>query len=92
MRGLDLTGLEIAEEYRAAIEQKQIAEQQLLRAQTEVKIAEQEAQRYETLTRSLDNQVLFKLFLDKWDGKTNVVPALPGTSGGQTPVIVGGRN
>ena len=29
--GLDLTGLEIAEEYRAAIEQKQIAEQQLLR-------------------------------------------------------------
>ena len=32
--GLDLTGLEIVEEYRAAIEQKQIAEQQLLRAQT----------------------------------------------------------
>ena len=33
VRGLDLTGLQIAEEYRA-IEQKQIAEQQLLRAQT----------------------------------------------------------
>jgi len=51
--GLDLTGLEIAEEYRAAIEQKQIAEQQLLRAQTEVKIAEQEALRYDTLNKSL---------------------------------------
>ena len=36
VRGLDLTGLQIAEEY--AIEQKQIAEQQLLRAQTEVKL------------------------------------------------------
>lgn len=89
--GLDLTGLEIAEEYRAAIEQKQIAEQQLLRAQTEVKIAEQEAIRYDTLNRSLDDQVLFKLFLDKWDGRTEVVPALPGTTGGSTPVIVGGR-
>ncbi len=92
VRGLDLTGLEIAEEYRAAIEQKQIAEQQLLRAQTEVKIAEQEAKRYETLNKSLDNQVLFKLFLDKWDGKTKVVPSLPGTVGGNPPVIVGGRN
>ena len=25
--------------------------------------------------------MLFKLFLDKWDGQTEVVPALPGTSG-----------
>ncbi len=91
VRGLDLTGLEIAEEYRAAIEQKQIAEQQLLRAQTEVKIAEQEALRYETLNKSLDNKVLFKLFLDKWNGKTQVVPSLPGTSNGIPPVIVGGR-
>ena len=91
VRGLDLTGLVIAEEYRAAIEQKQIAEQQLLRAQTEVKIAEQEAMRYETLNRTLDDQVLFKLFLDKWDGSTKVVPSLPGSKGGGTPVIVGGR-
>ncbi len=91
VRGLDLTGLVIAEEYRAAIEQKQIAEQQLLRAQTEVKIAEQEAIRYETLTKSLDDQVLFKLFLDKWNGETQVVPALPGSKAGGTPVIVGGR-
>ena len=92
VRGLDLTGLQIAEEYRAAIEQKQIAEQQLLRAQTEVKIAEQEAIRYDTLNRSLDDQVLFKLFLDKWDGRTEVVPALPGTPGGTPPVIVGRKN
>ena len=92
VQALDLTGLEIAEEYRAAIEQKQIAEQQLLRAQTEVKIAEQEAKRYDTLNRSLDDQVLFKLFLDKWNGETQVVPALPGNKGSNTPVIVGGRN
>ena len=87
--GLDLTGLEIAEEYRAAIEQKQIAEQQLLRAQTEVKIAEQEALRYDTLNKSLDDQVLYKLFLDKWDGQTQVVPGLPGGASGTPPVIVG---
>ena len=68
VKSLDLTGLVIAEEYRAAIEQKQIAGQQLLRAKTEVEIAEQEALRYETLNKSLDDQVLFKLFLDKWDG------------------------
>jgi prohibitin 2 len=92
VQGLDLTGLQIAEEYRAAIEQKQIAEQQLLRAQTEVKIAEQEAKRYQTLNSSLDNQVLYKLFLDKWDGQTSVVPALPGTGGaGAQSVIVNGR-
>ena len=92
VQGLDLTGLQIAEEYRAAIEQKQIAEQQLLRAQTEVKIAEQEAKRYQTLNSSLDNQVLYKLFLDKWDGQTSVVPALPGAAGGSAQgVIVNGR-
>ena len=91
VQSLDLTGLEIAEEYRAAIEQKQIAGQQLLRAKTEVEIAEQEALRYETLNRSLDDQVLFKLFLDKWDGSTQVVPGLPGSEGGSPPVIVGGK-
>ena len=89
--GLDLTGLEIAEEYRAAIEQKQIAEQQLLRAQTEVKIAEQEALRYDTLNQSLDDRVLYKLFLDKWDGMTQVVPGLPGTNGGAPSVIVSSK-
>ncbi len=92
VQGLDLTGLQIAEEYRAAIEQKQIAEQQLLRAQTEVKIAEQEAKRYQTLNSSLDDLVLYKLFLDKWDGQTSVVPALPGMAGTSgNAVIVNGR-
>jgi prohibitin 2 len=57
-----------------------------------VKIAEQEAKRYETLNSSLDDQVLYKLFLDKWDGQTSVVPALPSSSqvSGQS-VIVNGR-
>ena len=91
VKSLDLTGLEIAEEYRAAIEQKQIAGQLLLRAKTEVEIAGQEALRYETLNKGLNDQVLFKLFLDKWDGSTQVVPGLPGTSGSMPPVIVGGQ-
>ena len=86
VKGLDLTGLKIAEEYRSAIEQKQIAEQQLLRAETEVKIAEQEAIKFETLNKGLNEKVLYKLFLDKWDGQTQVVPGL---GSGTPPVIVG---
>ncbi|MXW40534.1 MAG: prohibitin family protein [Synechococcus sp. SB0668_bin_15] len=86
VQGLDLTGLQIAEEYRAAIEEKQIAEQRLQRAQTEVRIAEEEAKKFQTLSQSLDEQVLYKLFLDRWDGKTSVVPNFPG--GGSVPVIV----
>ena len=92
VKSLDLTGLEIAEEYRAAIEQKQIAGQLLLRAKTEVEIAAQEALRYETLNKGLNDQVLFKLFLDRWDGSTQVVPGLPGSNGGNPPVIVGGKS
>ena len=76
---------------RAAIEQKQIAGQLLLRAKTEVEIAAQEALRYETLNKGLNDQVLYKLFLDKWDGNTQVVPGLPGSNGGNPPVIVGGN-
>lgn len=86
VQGLDLTGLVIAEEYRAAIEEKQIAEQRLQRAQTEVRIAEEEAKKFQTLTRSLNEEVLYKLFLDKWNGSTSVVPGLPGSAG--IPVIV----
>ena len=86
VKGLDITGLKIAEEYRAAIEQKQIAEQQLLRAKTEVRIAEQEARKFNTLNQALNDKVLYKLFLDKWDGQTQVVPGL---GGGTPPVIVG---
>ena len=86
VKGLDITGLKIAEEYRAAIEQNQIAEQQLLRAKTEVRIAEQEARKFNTLNQALNEKVLYKLFLDKWDGQTQVVPGL---GGGTPPVIVG---
>jgi len=57
-----------------------------------VLIAEQEAKRYQTLNSSLDDQVLYKLFLDKWDGQTSVVPALPGAAGGAAnSVIVNGQ-
>ena len=51
-----------------------------------MKIAEQEALKFETLNRGLNNQVLYKLFLDKWDGTTKVVPSINGAT---TPVIVG---
>jgi len=36
--------------------------------------------------------VLYKLFLDKWDGQTSVAPALPGTAGGSgNSVIINSR-
>jgi len=34
---------------------------------------------------------LYKLFLDKWDGMTQVVPGLPGTNGAMPSVIVGSK-
>mgnify|MGYP001465541977 CR=1 FL=1 len=43
------------------------------------------------LNKGLNDQVLFKLFLDKWDGSTQVVPGLPGSNGAMPPVIVGGN-
>ena len=56
-----------------------------------MRIADQEAKRYETLNKSLNDQVLYKLFLDKWDGTTTVVPGLPGTTGQTPSVIVQGK-
>ncbi|MYF36340.1 MAG: prohibitin family protein, partial [Synechococcus sp. SB0678_bin_12] len=56
------------------------------RAQTEVRIAEEEAKKFQTLSRTLNEQVLYKLFLDKWDGNTSVVPSFPGSQ--SVPVIV----
>ena len=35
--------------------------------------------------------VLYKLFLDKWDGQTEVVPGLPGSGGAGTPPVIVGR-
>ena len=89
VKSLDLTGLGAAEEYKDLLSKNKWQEQ-LERAKQSWN-CEQEALRYETLNRSLDDQVLFKLFLDKWDGSTQVVPGLPGSEGGSPPVIVCGR-
>ena len=35
--------------------------------------------------------VLYKLFLDKWDGQTQVVPGLPGSGAAGTPPVIVGR-
>ncbi|VVU94826.1 SPFH domain / Band 7 family [seawater metagenome] len=87
--GLDITGLVIAEDYRNAIEAKQIALQQKLKAEIEVKIAEEEAKKFRILSKQLDNKVLYKLFLDKWNGETAVVPGINDNT--RTPVIVDGK-
>ena len=42
----------------------------------------EQAIKFETLNKGLNEKVLYKLFLDKWDGQTQVVPGL---SGGATP-------
>jgi len=93
VKNLDLTGLSIAEEYREAIEQKQIAEQLLLKAKTEVKISEQEAIRYNILSNSLEDKVLYKLFLDKWNGQTSIVPDIFNKGDKkETSIIVDNKN
>lgn len=86
---LDLTGLTIAEDYRNAIELKLIAEQTRLKAITEVNIAILEAEKFKKLKLELNDEILYKLMIDKWNGETSVIPGL--NSKNDIPVIVDGK-
>lgn len=80
---IELTGLKLDADFTKAIEDKQIAQQRLEKAKTEVMIAEQENLRNEKLKSSLDDKMLMKMMIERWDGKqpmvlpNNVMLALP---------------
>ncbi len=93
VQGFDLTGLRIAEEYRAAIEQRQIAEQLLLRAQTEVKFAEQEAKHYRPSTPALTTRCSASCSSRKRMARSRWFRFLPGAgeAGGLSGILNGRR-
>lgn len=87
----NLTDFSFSEEYTNSIEQKQVAEQNLEKAKLEAekKIVEAEAtnKANELLKQNTTDEVLMKLFIEKWDGK------LPNTMLGDETIfsIMGGN-
>lgn len=77
----NITNLSFSEEYSKAIEEKQVAEQQLakVKLEAEAKIVEAEAtnKANELLRQTLTDEIIAKEFIEKWDGK------LPSTYAGE---------
>ena len=69
----NITNLSFSEEYSKAIEEKQVAEQQLakVKLEAEAKIVEAEAtnKANELLKQTLTDEIIAKEFIEKWDGK-----------------------
>ncbi|HEY9693893.1 MAG TPA: prohibitin family protein [Oculatellaceae cyanobacterium] len=71
---VDVTGFVLDENVQQAIEQKQIAKQELERKQTELQTAKLEAQRLQSLQTSLTPQILMDKAIEKWDGHSLTAP------------------
>lgn len=56
-------------DFNAAIDRKQIAEQQSLQAKFELDKAKIDAQKQRALQQSLTKEILEKMWLEKWDGR-----------------------
>lgn len=69
----NLTDFSFSEEYTKAIEEKQVAEQNLekakLEAEAKVAKAQGEADANKMLEQTLTHEVLMEKFIEKWDGK-----------------------
>lgn len=80
----NVSNLEFSEVYRTAIEEKQVLEEEVkkaelekqkaqVEAETEKVKAEAKANANEILTQSIDDKILQQQFIEKWDGKLPVV-------------------
>ena len=82
----NVSNLEFSEVYRTAIEEKQVLEEEVKKAELEKQKAEVEAETKrekvkaeakananEILTQSIDDKILQQQFIEKWDGKLPVV-------------------
>lgn len=77
---INIVNIQFSEEFTRAIEDKQLAQQNALKAKNDlerIKIeaeqrivkAESEAEAQRALQRSITNEILLKLYIEKWDGK-----------------------
>jgi regulator of protease activity HflC (stomatin/prohibitin superfamily) len=77
---VEIKDVQIPEEYKKAVEDKKVAEQiraktevekqtAIIRAEQELEVKKLEAEANRVVTESLTEQILQKMYLDKWDGK-----------------------
>lgn len=66
---IDITDHDFSDSYEAAVEAKKVAEQQTLQAKQELEKAKIQAEINQELSKSYDDNVKFKMFLERWDGK-----------------------
>lgn len=75
---ISVVNFKFTDEFNKAIEAKQVAQQQAERASYNLDQAKKDAQAQEAQKTSLTQEILTKMFLEKWDGH------LPQAYGGQT--------
>ena len=76
---VQIVNLELPEEYRNAVEQKKVAEQKVQKATAELAEAKIQAEANKVTSASYDQNIKYKEFLAKWDGK---LPTYLGGDGG----------
>ena len=86
---VEIKDVQIPEDYRKAVEEKKVAEQirarteiekqtAIIKAEQELEVRKLEAEANKIMTESLTQDILQKMYLDKWDGK---LPAYMGGGG-----------
>ncbi|MDR1794811.1 MAG: prohibitin family protein [Erysipelotrichaceae bacterium] len=65
---VDILDHDFSDAYEAAVEAKKVAEQKVEQAEFEKQQAEIQAETQKILSQSMDENVKFKMFLEKWDG------------------------
>lgn len=76
---IQIVNLELPEDYRNAVEQKKVAEQKVLKAKAELEEAKIKAEANKVTSAAYDENIKYKEFLSKWDGK---LPTYLGGEGG----------
>lgn len=82
---MNIIDFDFSDAFLNAIEEKQVAQQQLLKAETEkqtaITNAEAEAEANRSVSASLTDQIIQNKTVEKWDGK------LPTVTGGSGTII-----
>ncbi len=76
---IQILNLELPKDYRDAVEQKKVAEQNVQKATAELEEAKIKAEANKVTSASYDENIKYKEFLAKWDGK---LPLYQGGDGG----------
>lgn len=66
---MQITDHDFSDSYEAAVEAKKVAEQKVLTAKQEQEAAKITSETNRIMSQSYDENVKFKMFLEKWDGK-----------------------